>query len=83
MATPGPPAAGWNRSHNHISSCPNRIYVDVQIDMTWFIGLGIVLCAWGFLTVLGSERTRLIQKMQQDWRREQILAAKQAADASK
>jgi hypothetical protein len=55
----------------------------VQIDMTWFIGLGIVLCAWGFLTVLGSERTRLIQKMQQDWRREQILAAKQAADASK
>ncbi|MCC6422047.1 MAG: hypothetical protein IT447_01085 [Phycisphaerales bacterium] len=51
--------------------------------MTWFIGLGIVLCAWGFLTVLGSERTRLIQKMQQDWRREQILAAKQAADASK
>ncbi|MCC7352059.1 MAG: hypothetical protein IT446_15980 [Phycisphaerales bacterium] len=51
--------------------------------MSWIIGIGLLLCAWGILTVLGSERTRLIQKMQQKLRLEQALAAKQAADAAK
>jgi len=55
----------------------------VLIVMTWMIGIAILLCAWGILSVLGAERTRMMHKMQQDWRQQQALAARRAADASK
>jgi len=51
--------------------------------MAWMIGTGIVLCAWGILSAVGAERTRLIQKMQQDWRQEQAQAAKRAGESAK
>ncbi len=51
--------------------------------MAWMIGTGIVLCAWGLLSVVGAERTRLIQKMQRDWQQEQAQLAKRAAESSR
>lgn len=51
--------------------------------MLWLIGTGIVLSVWGICSIVGTERTRLIQKMQHEWRQAQALAAKHAAEASR
>lgn len=52
-----------------------------QSAMTWMIGIGIVLCAWGILSVVGAERTRMIRKMHRDWQIEQAQLARRSGEA--